>query len=58
MTFCHAVRNRNADACRVTRAVQAELDKASETARQHGVYPGVVRDLRRRHRLIWAGWDR
>lgn len=38
--------------------IKAELDKASETARQHGVYPGVVRDLRRRHRLIWAGWDR
>lgn len=38
--------------------IRSELDKASAAARQHGVYPGVVRDLRRRHRLIWAGWDR
>jgi S1-C subfamily serine protease len=38
--------------------IKSELDKASEAARQQGVYPGVMRDLRRRHRLTWTGWDR
>ena len=38
--------------------VKAEVDKAAEAARQAGVYPGVLRDLRRRHRMSWAGWDR
>lgn len=38
--------------------IRDEMVKASETARQNGVYPGTVRDLRRRHRLDWAGWDR
>ena len=38
--------------------VRAAVEKASEAARQSGVYPGVLRDLRRRHRLNWAGWDR
>jgi hypothetical protein len=39
-------------------ALRAEMDRASEAARQRGVYPGVARDLRRRYRLTWAGWDR
>jgi S1-C subfamily serine protease len=38
--------------------VRAEMDKAAEAARQAGVYPGVLRDLRRQHRLQWTGWDR
>ena len=38
--------------------IKAEIDKASEVARQSGVYPGVLRDLRRRHRMNWTGWDR
>jgi S1-C subfamily serine protease len=38
--------------------IRDEIDKAAETARQRGVYPGTVRDLRRRYRLSWAGWDR
>ena len=38
--------------------IREEIDKAAETARQRGVYPGTVRDLRRRYRLNWAGWDR
>lgn len=38
--------------------VRAEMDKAAEAARQAGVYPGVLRDLRRQHRLHWSGWDR
>jgi S1-C subfamily serine protease len=38
--------------------VKEEMEKAAEAARQAGVYPGVLRDLRRRHRLQWSGWDR
>lgn len=38
--------------------IRAELTKAGEAARRSGVYPGVLRDLRRRHRLDWRGWDR
>jgi hypothetical protein len=38
--------------------IREEVEKAAETARQRGVYPGTVRDLRRRHRLQWSGWDR
>jgi len=32
--------------------------KASEGARRVGVYPGTMRDLRRKYRLDWDGWDR
>ena len=38
--------------------IKAQIDKAGEVARQSGVYPGVLRDLRRRHRMNWDGWDR
>ena len=38
--------------------LQAEVTRAAEVARRSGVYPGVMRDLRRRHRLHWTGWDR
>jgi hypothetical protein len=38
--------------------VRAEMDAAAEAARQSGVYPGVLRDLRRTHRLEWSGWNR
>ena len=38
--------------------IRAEVEKAGEAARQSGVYPGVLRDLRRRHRMNWSGWDR
>jgi hypothetical protein len=38
--------------------VKAEMDTAAEAARQAGVYPGVLRDLRRQHRMQWSGWDR
>jgi serine protease Do len=37
--------------------IRAEVDKAGETARQNGVYPGVLRELRRKHRMTWSGWD-
>ena len=37
-------------------AIRAEVLKAAEVARQAGVYPGVLRDLRRQHRMDWTGW--
>jgi S1-C subfamily serine protease len=38
-------------------AIKAEVDKAGEAARHNGVYPGVLRDIRRRYRMSWSGWD-
>lgn len=34
------------------------MTQAGEHARRAGVYPGTMRDARRRHRLDWTGWDR
>jgi S1-C subfamily serine protease len=36
--------------------VRTALTDAGEEARRQGVYPGVMRDLRRQHRLEWRGW--
>jgi S1-C subfamily serine protease len=38
--------------------IRANMMKAAEAARRQGVYPGVMRDLRRQHRMEWAGWER
>jgi S1-C subfamily serine protease len=38
--------------------IRETMTKEGDTARQAGVYPGVLRDLRRRYRLDWSGWDR
>ena len=38
--------------------IRAQVEKAGEDARRSGVYPGVLRELRRRHRMNWSGWDR
>lgn len=38
--------------------VRSEVAKAGEAARRSGVYPGVMRDLRRRHRMEWTGFER
>jgi hypothetical protein len=38
--------------------IRDEMERAGEAARQRGVYPGTARDLRRRYRMTWAGWDR
>lgn len=38
--------------------IRAAIEKAGEAARQSGVYPGVLRDLRRKHRMNWSGWER
>ena len=34
------------------------MAQATEDARRAGVYPGILRDTRRRQRLDWSGWDR
>jgi V8-like Glu-specific endopeptidase len=34
------------------------MSQAQDTARRAGVFPGTMRDMRRRHRLDWTGWDR
>ena len=36
----------------------AFMAQVGEDARHAGVYPGTLRDARRRHRLDWSGWDR
>ena len=39
-------------------AIRGGMMRAGEAARRQGVYPGVMRDLRRQDRLEWHGWDR
>jgi S1-C subfamily serine protease len=36
--------------------LRTRMQQASEAARHDGVFPGVVRDTRRRFRLEWNGW--
>jgi hypothetical protein len=38
--------------------IRNTLDQAAEISRRSGVYPGVMRDLRRKYRLDWSGWER
>ena len=38
--------------------IRDEIATAGETARKNGVFPGVMRDLRRQFKLDWTGWDR
>jgi S1-C subfamily serine protease len=39
-------------------AIRDALVEAAEAARRQGVYPGIMRDLRRQHRMAWTGWER
>jgi putative serine protease PepD len=34
------------------------MAELSEAARRAGVYPGTIREARRKYRLDWTGWDR
>jgi hypothetical protein len=43
---------------RHARPLQSALERAAEVARTNGVYPGVLRELRRQSGLHWSGWDR
>ena len=36
--------------------VRNEMTQAAEAARRQGVYPGVMRDIRRQYRMEWGGW--
>ena len=38
--------------------IKDRMDQAVEVARRDGVYPGTVRDIRRKYRMDWTGWDR
>jgi S1-C subfamily serine protease len=38
--------------------IDGVMQRLGEVARQTGVYPGVARDIRRKHKLDWSGWDR
>ena len=38
--------------------IRAEVATATEAARRQGAYPGMMRDLRREHRMEWPGWER
>src|SRR5262249_20056279 len=38
--------------------IRTEMDRAGEAGRRRGVYPGTTRDLRRRYKMTWGGWDR
>jgi transposase-like protein len=34
------------------------MKQVHDIARKAGVYPGTLRDTRRKYRLDWSGWDR
>jgi hypothetical protein len=36
--------------------IRTVMSQAAEAARRQGVYPGVMRDIRRRFRMEWPGW--
>lgn len=40
------------------RELSGVIFEAGEQARRAGVYPGTMRDTRRKYRLDWSGWDR
>ena len=37
--------------------IKARIEQANEAARRDGVFPGVLRDLRRKYRMSWPGWN-
>jgi S1-C subfamily serine protease len=39
------------------RPVYEAVARATEAARRSGAYPGTLRDLRKRHRMEWKGWQ-
>ena len=38
--------------------VRATMNAAEEAARRAAVYPGRLRDLRRKYKMEWSGWGR
>jgi S1-C subfamily serine protease len=47
-----------ADLGNYVRQFASFMAQMTEEARRAGVYPGAMRDARRKHRLDWSGWDR
>jgi hypothetical protein len=37
--------------------IASRIAAANAAARRDGVFPGMLRDLRRKYRLNWSGWD-
>ena len=37
--------------------IKERMDQAVEAARRDDVYPGTIREIRRKYRMEWAGWD-
>jgi S1-C subfamily serine protease len=46
------------DMQRMSREFAAVMRQTGEAARRAGVYPGTLRDVRRKHRLDWTGFER
>jgi S1-C subfamily serine protease len=46
------------DITQIAGGIRAAMVSADESARTASVYPGVRRDLRRKYKLDWDGWDR
>jgi hypothetical protein len=46
------------DFARFVQEFSGAMAQTSEAARRAGVYPGVMRETRRKYRLDWTGWDR
>ncbi|MGD9904407.1 MAG: S1C family serine protease [Vicinamibacterales bacterium] len=46
------------DMTSMSREFETAMRAAGDAARRAGVYPGTLRDVRRRHRLDWPGFDR
>jgi S1-C subfamily serine protease len=46
------------DVTAIAKAVRMAMGSADELARGASVIPGVRRELRRKHKLDWAGWER
>jgi S1-C subfamily serine protease len=38
--------------------IRVRMNEAAETARRGGVFPGTTRDIRRKYKMDWSGWDR
>jgi S1-C subfamily serine protease len=46
------------DFAAIVRDFSRAMGEASDRARRAGVYPGTMREVRRKYRLDWTGWDR
>jgi hypothetical protein len=46
------------DFAAIVRDFSRAMGEASDRARRAGVYPGNMREVRRKYRLDWTGWDR